>query len=78
MKLNKVITKAGSELRTALEPLELTEQRRMLHKMRNTTDQTLDALQNTVIKYSVFSLSLQVRCDADRYRRSFLPTAITS
>ena len=39
-KLNKLIKKAGSVLRTALEPLELIAKRIMLHKLINIKSNT--------------------------------------
>ena len=74
-KLNKLIKKAGSVLGTALEPLELVVERRMLHKLLNIMDNTTHPLHNLLVRQqSVFSRRLlQRRCDKKHYRKSFLP-----
>merc|ERR1712035_214296 len=77
-RINKLIKKAGSVLGVALEPLELIIQRRMLQKLIKIMEDSSHPLHNTVKKQkSVFSERLvQVRCKTERYRRSFLPSAI--
>lgn len=78
-RLNKLIKKAGSVLGSALEPLESVVERRMLYKLFNIMDNTSNPLHNLLVgQQSVFSWRLlQLRCSKDRYRKSFLPTAIT-
>ena len=75
-RINKLIRKAGSVLGVTLE---LIVQKRMLHKLMKMMEDSSHPLQNTVIKQqSVFSERLlQVRCKMERYRRSFLPAAIS-
>ena len=79
-RLNRLIRKAGSVLGTTLEPLELVVERRMLNKLLNIMDNNAHPLHNLTIKQqSVFSgRLLQLRCTKDRYRKSFLPTAIAA
>ena len=62
----------------ALEPLELFVERRMEHKLLNIMDNTTHPLHNLLVRQqSVFSQRLlQLCCNKDRYRRSFLPTPI--
>ena len=48
-KLNKMMKKSGSVLGTALEPLELVVERRMLRKLLNTMDNTTYPLNNNNI-----------------------------
>ena len=78
-RINKLIKKAGSVLGVTLEPLELIIQKRMLHKLMKIMEDSSHPLHNTVKKQqSVFSERLvQVRCKTERYRRSFLPAAIS-
>ena len=78
-RINKLIRKAGSVLGVTLEPLELIVQKRMLHKLMKMMEDSSHPLHDTVIKQqSVFSERLlQVRCKTERYKRSFLPAAIS-
>ena len=50
----------------------------MLHTLLNIMDNTTHPLHNLLVRQQiVFSRRLlQFRCNKDRYRRSFLPTAI--
>ena len=78
-RINKLIRKAGSVLGGTLETLEMIVQKRMLHKLMEMMEDSSHPLHNTLIKQqSVFSERLlQVRCKTERYRRSFLPAAIS-
>ena len=78
-RINKLIRKAGSVLGVTLEPLELIVQKRMLHKLMKMMKDSSHPLHQTVIKQkSVFSERLlQVHCRSERYKRSFLPAAIS-
>ena len=61
--LNRLIKKAGSLLRTALEPLELIIKRRNLHKLVNIKNDTDHPLHNIMLKLSVITLrTLQLHC----------------
>ena len=57
-KLNKLIKKAGSVLETALKPLELIMQRKILEKQLNMMDNTAKVLQN-------YTLPLQQRLEQE-------------
>lgn len=68
-RLNKLIKKTGFVLVSALELLELVVERRLLHKLLNIMD-------NTSAAQPAGWRLLQLHCSKDRYRKSFLPTAI--
>ena len=80
-KLNKLIKKAGSLLGTALEPLELTGEGKMLHKLLNIMDSLtlpLPKVQLDLLQcQSIFSRKLLLFHNKDQHGRSLLPTAIT-
>ena len=77
-KLNRIIRKAGFVLGSALEPLELVVERRMLHKLLNILDNTSHPLHDVLVKQkSIFSWRLrQLSCKKDRFRKAFVPTTI--
>ena len=78
-KLNKLIRKAGSVLGTALEPLEVVVERRMLQKLMTIMDNEAHPLHSLLLEQrSVFSgRFIQLRCNKERYRKSYLPSAIS-
>ncbi|KAK0135140.1 hypothetical protein N1851_029041 [Merluccius polli] len=78
-RLNKIIRKAGSVLGFKLVSLESVMERRMLNKLLTIMDNDQHPLYQTVDRQrSIFSHRLlQLRCRRDRYRKSFLPHAIT-
>ncbi|KAK0147064.1 RNA-directed DNA polymerase from mobile element jockey [Merluccius polli] len=78
-RLNKIIRKAGSVLGFKRVSLESVMERRMLNKLLTIMDNDQHPLYQTVDRQrSIFSHRLlQLRCRRDRYRKSFLPQAIT-
>ena len=52
--LNKLMKKAGSVLGTALEPIELVVERRMLHKLLNIMDNTSHPLHDLLVRQQNF------------------------
>ena len=78
-KLNKLIKRAGSVLGTSLEPLEVVVERRMLEKVLKIMDNETHPLHDLLTgQQSVFSQRLrQLPCTKERYRSSFVPTAIS-
>ncbi|KAK0139056.1 Somatostatin [Merluccius polli] len=73
-RLDKIIKKAGSVLGLRLESFESVVERRTLKKLLSIIDNDQHPLHHTV----AFSHRLlQLRCRRDRYRKSFLPHAIT-
>jgi len=76
----KLIKKAGSELGTALEPLERMVQRRMLQKLPEIKrKKTTIPLHNAVIKpLSVFRQRLlQLCCNKEQHRRPCMHTELS-
>ena len=78
-RLDKIIKKAGSVLGLRLESFESVVERRTLKKLLSIIDNDQHPLHHTVVRQrSTFSHRLlQLRCRRDRYRKSFLPHAIT-
>ncbi|KAM4580370.1 uncharacterized protein PAE49_005246 [Odontesthes bonariensis] len=78
-RLDKIIRKAGSVLGQKLESLETVVERRTRKKLLSIMDNKQHPLHHTVDRQrSTFSHRLlQLRCRRDRYRKSFLPHAIT-
>ncbi len=78
-RLDKIIKKAGSVLGLRLESFETVVERRTLNKLLSIMDNDQHPLHHTVDgQRSTFSHRLlQLRCRRDRYRKSFLPHAIT-
>ncbi|KAM4544613.1 delta-sarcoglycan isoform 2-T2 [Odontesthes bonariensis] len=78
-RLDKIIRKASSVLGQKLESLETVVERRTRKKLLSSMDSTQHPLHHTVDRQrSTFSHRLlQLRCRRDRYRKSFLPHAIT-
>ena len=77
-RLNKLVRKASSVLGCPLESIEEVGERRMLAKLTSIMDNTSHPLHDTVgaLSSSFSSRLLQPRCRKERYRRSFIPTAI--
>lgn len=63
----------------SLEPLEQVVERRMAHNLLNIMENSSHPLHSPLVKqWSCFSHRLlQLSCDKGRYRKSFLPVAIT-
>ncbi|KAM4588018.1 RNA-binding protein Raly isoform 3-T4 [Odontesthes bonariensis] len=78
-RLDKIIRKAGSVLGQKLESLETMVERRTRKKLLSIMDNIQHPLHHTVDRQrSTFSHRLlQLRCRRNRYRKSFLPHAIT-
>ena len=78
-RLEKIIKKAGSVLGLRLESFESVVERRTLNKLLSIRDNDQHPLYHTVVRErSTFSHRLlQLSCQRDRYRKSFLPYAIT-
>ncbi|TWW55995.1 hypothetical protein D4764_09G0010450 [Takifugu flavidus] len=77
-KLNKLIKKAGCVVGCKLANLDKVVRDRMVLKLRTVMDNPSHPFHNTVDKLrSSFSTRLlQPRCSKERYRKSFLPSAI--
>ena len=78
-RLDKIIKKAGSVLGLRLESFETVVERRTLNKLLSIMDNDQHPLHHTVDRQrSTFSHRLLLlRCRRDRYRKFFLPHAIT-
>jgi hypothetical protein len=78
-RLNKLIRKAGSVIGCNLDTLEAVVERRMLNKLLAILDNPDHPLHPLLDRQrSSFSNRLiQLHCHKDRYRKSFLPSAIT-
>ncbi|KAK0134631.1 RNA-directed DNA polymerase from mobile element jockey [Merluccius polli] len=77
-RLDKIIKKAGSVLGLRLESFESVVERRTLKKLFSIIDNNQHPLHTVVRQRSTFSHRLlQLCCRRDRYRKSFLPHAIT-
>ena len=77
-RLNKLVRKASSVLGCPLESVEGVGERRMLAKLTSIRDNTSHPLHQTVEALSS-SFSGRLRhpqCRTERYRRSFIPTAV--
>ncbi|TWW78270.1 hypothetical protein D4764_11G0003910 [Takifugu flavidus] len=77
-RLNKLIKKAGSVVGCRLDKLDEVVRDRMVLKLRTIMDNPSHPLHNTVekLRSSFSSRLLQPRCSKERYRKSFLPSAI--
>jgi hypothetical protein len=78
-KLNKLIKKAGSVVGCVLPTIDVSAQDRMTDKLVSIMKQDCHPLHGTVQAcVSTFSSRLiQPRCHKERYKKSFLPTAIS-
>ena len=78
-RLNKLIKKAGSVIGCKLDTFQGTVERRTLDKLFSILDNPEHPLHNLLDRQrSTFSNRLiQLRCRKDRYRKSFLPNAIS-
>ncbi|XP_062860103.1 dehydrogenase/reductase (SDR family) member 7Cb isoform X1 [Trichomycterus rosablanca] len=78
-KLNKLIKKAGSVLGCSLDGFELVVERRSVNKLISILDNPSHPLHDLLIRQrSTFSNRLiQLHCKKERYRKSFVPTAIS-
>lgn len=77
-RLNKLVRRASSVLDCPLETIEEVGERRMLTKLTSIIDNTSHPLHETVrsLSSSFSSRLLHPRCKKERYRRSFIPSAI--
>ncbi|XP_068566954.1 uncharacterized protein [Cebidichthys violaceus] len=77
-RLNKLVKKAGSIIGCKLDSLEQVVERRTLKKLSSILDNQDHPLHHLLQgQRSTFSnRMIQLRCHKDRYRRTFLPTAI--
>ena len=77
-RLNKLIKRASSVLDCPLDSMEVVGERRMLAKLTSIMDNTSHPLHDTVesLSSSFSSRLLHPRCKKERYRRSFIPTAV--
>ncbi|KAM4536419.1 uncharacterized protein PAE49_021037 [Odontesthes bonariensis] len=78
-RLNKLIKKAGSVIGCKLDSFESVVERRTLNKLLSIMDNPTHPLQQLLVgQQSSFSNRLiQLHCHKDRFRKSFLPAAIT-
>ncbi|TWW55772.1 hypothetical protein D4764_09G0008220 [Takifugu flavidus] len=77
-RLNKLVRRAGSVLDCSLDSIEEVDERRMLAKLTSIMDTPSHPLHETVgaLSSSFSSRLLHPRCKRERYRRSFIPTAV--
>ncbi|TWW77710.1 hypothetical protein D4764_12G0011000 [Takifugu flavidus] len=77
-RLNKLVRQAGSVLDCSLDSIEEVGERRMLAKLTSIMDTPSHPLHETVgaLSSSFSSRLLHPRCKRERYRRSFIPTAV--
>ncbi|TWW61360.1 hypothetical protein D4764_04G0000060 [Takifugu flavidus] len=77
-RLNKLIKKAGSVVGCRLDDLDEVVRDRMVLKLRTIMDSPSHPLHNTVdkLRSSFSNRLLQPHCSKERYRKSFLPSAI--
>ncbi|TWW65156.1 hypothetical protein D4764_21G0000560 [Takifugu flavidus] len=77
-RFNKLIKKAGSVVGCRLDNLDEVVRDRMVLKLRTIMDSPSHPLHNTVdkLRSSFSNRLLQPRCSKERYRKSFLPSAI--
>ena len=77
-RLNKLVKKAGSVLGCSLDPVEVVGDRRMTAKLSSIMDNVSHPLHETVraLESSISNRLLHPRCAKERYRRSFLPSAV--
>jgi len=78
-KLGKLVERVGSVLRIALELLDVVVQRGVLPKLMSIKNSTAHPLHGTALKQSAISVRLlQLRCNTETYKMSFLTAAITT
>ncbi|TWW61172.1 putative RNA-directed DNA polymerase from transposon BS [Takifugu flavidus] len=77
-RLNKLVRRAGSVLDCSLDSIEEVGERRMLAKLTSIMNTPSHPLHETVgaLSSSFSSRLLHPRCKRERYRRSFIPTAV--
>ncbi len=77
-KLNKLIKKAGSVLGCSLDPVEVVGDRRIMTKLSLILGNINHPLYGTVaaLLSPLSSRLLHPNCKTERYRRSFLPSAV--
>ena len=77
-RLNKLIRRASSVLDCPLDSIEEVGERRMLAKLTSIMDNTSHPLHETVrsLSSSFSSRLLHPQCKKERYRRSFIPSAV--
>ncbi|TWW55054.1 hypothetical protein D4764_09G0001030 [Takifugu flavidus] len=77
-RLNKLVRRAGSLLDCSLDSIDEVGERRMLAKLTSIMDTPSHPLHETVgaLSSSFSSRLLHPRCQRERYRRSFIPTAV--
>ena len=77
-RLNKLVKRASSVLGCPLDSIEEVADRRMLAKLTSIMDNTSHPLHHTVenLSSSFSTRLLHPQCKKERYRRSFIPTAI--
>ena len=77
-RLNRLVRRAGSVLDCPLDSIEEVGERRMLAKLTSIMDNPSHPLHETVgaLSSSFSSRLIHPRCKKERYRRSFIPTAV--
>ena len=77
-RLNKLVRRASSVLDCPLETIEQVGERRMLAKLISIMDNTSHPLHGTLraLSSSFSSRLLHPQCKKERYRRSFIPSAV--
>lgn len=77
-RLNKLIRRASSVLDCPLDTIEEVGERRMLARLTSIMDNPSHPLHDTVgsLSSSFSSRLIHPRCKKERYRRSFIPTAV--
>ncbi|XP_073674252.1 uncharacterized protein [Garra rufa] len=77
-RLNKLVKRAGSVLGCTLDTIEEVAERRMLVKLSSIMDNPSHPMHHTVeaLSSSFSTRLLHPQCKKERYRQSFLPTAI--
>jgi len=77
-RLNKLIKKASSVIGQDLVPLAVVEEKRRVHTLLSIMENTTHPL-NDLLRALRSSFSWRLilpRCISERYRRSFVPTAV--
>ena len=76
--LDKLVKKAGSVLCRKLDPLRTVVERGTLNKLKAIMDNSRHPLHSLLERQrsSCSSRLISLRCRTERYRRSFIPTAI--
>ena len=77
-RINKLIKKASSVLACPLESVEQVGERRMLHKLTSIMGNSSHPLHLTVnaLKSSRSDRLIHPQCRTERFRKSFIPTAV--